>query len=299
MKSPGRIYRDRVWAGRPSPGFTMLELLIAMTILTVVVGIVYASLVSVTDTAAEARGNSEKLRFGQFLWRNFSTNLASVYVDPACEVGGYQFVGTDENGPYGPADSLRFCTSLPLSGPGSLPGVMRVVTYELMQASEADPDGTGGGFAVDPSEAQTGDMYLVVRETPLVFEDSDMDPDVEEMAQSGMERKVPIASMDIQYYNADTEEWVLEWDSMMEGRLPWAIRIMINFARSEDEINTDVQAGIDPMEDADLDMTLALPLGSGVVEPFMDLNHRRQSDEFMEDGKIDKDKKTDGQSRAT
>jgi type II secretory pathway pseudopilin PulG len=277
----------------------MLELLISITILSVIVAIIYASLVTVTDTAEAARANNETLRFRQFLWRSFSTNLTSVYVDPACEVAGYQFVGEDETGPSGPADVLRFCTSLPLSGPWSLPGVMRVVTYEVMEAYEAEGESSGGGFSIDASADEAGSgLYLVVREQPLMLEDQDFDPDMEAAGQTGIERKVPIASMDILYYDAELEEWAEKWDSMAQARLPWAVRIMINFARSEDEAAADYQAGINPLESADLDMTIALPLGAGVVEPFFDLNHQRQSGEFMDDGKR-KNKKTDGRSSAS
>jgi len=288
----------------------MLELLISVTILSIIVGIVYSSLVSVTDTAAAARDSNETLRFRQFLWRSFSENLAAVYSDPACEVAGYQLVGENESGPYGPADSLRFCTSLPLSGPGSLPGVMRVVSYRVEEASAEDAGAdTGGNFAIDKTEAaQDQGLYLFVSEMPLVLEDQDFDPEMSDISQSGMEYQVPIASMDIMYYDAETEEWVEDWDSMAQARLPWAVHIMINFARSEEDVAADYQAGVNPEDSADLDMMIALPMGAGVVEPFLDLNHQRESSDSTEDlegntkhkkERTKDKKKPDGNSGAT
>ena len=105
---------NRALHKRGRRGFTLLELLVSILVLTVLTAIVYSSFRSVADTTAMARQGAEDLRFRQFLWRNIQTNLNSIYIDPACVSPEYQFLGTDEQGAFGPADAVRFCTALPI-----------------------------------------------------------------------------------------------------------------------------------------------------------------------------------------
>ena len=88
-------------------GFTLLELLIAMTVLVAIVGIVYSSFSSVTMTMGLARVDAERLRFRQILWRSFSQNLQSVYVDAACLQPEYGFIGENKDSGFGPADDQQ------------------------------------------------------------------------------------------------------------------------------------------------------------------------------------------------
>ena len=59
-------------------GFTLLEVLVAVSILVVVVGIVYASFAAVGNATEISRTRAEELRTEQFLARNFATNLSTV-----------------------------------------------------------------------------------------------------------------------------------------------------------------------------------------------------------------------------
>lgn len=267
-----RVSRERA-------GFTLLELLVAITILCIVVAIVYEAFVSVTDASALARENAEQLRFQQFLWRTISTDLTSIYSDPGCEQPEYQLLGTDQDGAYGPADSLRFCTALEMSGPSALPGILKVVTYELSNEYTAEGGPGLGRFTIDenPAEERT-EQQLVIREEPLTLQGMDMNGKMKDIGEPGRELKVPIQSMDIEYYDGDLEEWVAEWDSVAKTRLPWAVRVKINFARSQEEADADARSGIDLQKSPDLDMTIALPPGMGVLDQFIEPNHRRTSE---------------------
>jgi prepilin-type N-terminal cleavage/methylation domain-containing protein len=275
---------------RISGGFTMLELLVAMTVLTVVVSIVYVSLTTVLDTAEVARDSAEQIRFRQYIWRSFSENLTAVYSDAACQSPEYQLIGTNVDGPYGPADALRFCTSLPLSGPQALPGLLRVVTYETSELSEAEEESEMALVDTMTGEARQG-LTLIIREEPLVLEDvtdSTRREDARASASTQLsfqqdlselpppvERRIPIGSIDITYFNPDTKEWDEEWDSMAQARIPWAIRVRINFSRTESQLRADMAAGIDLREHPDMDMTIAIPMGAGVYAEFIDQNHVR------------------------
>ena len=262
---------------RQCPGFTMMELLVAIAILSVIMAIVYSSFASVLDTTDVARESAEVLRFRQFLWRSFTTNLTSIYTDPGCEMTNMQLLGANEEGYEGPADSLRFCTALPLSGPTALPGILRIVTYSVVDAYEAaEGESVLGQLAIEQADEESGaGLLLSIKEEPLILENPDFEPDLEEAEKAGIERKVPISTLDIEYYDGANDEWVEEWDSVAQQRMPWAIHIKINFTRNDEELQAVRDAGIDLMEEPDLDMTLALPVGVGVVEPFVDLNHKR------------------------
>jgi len=265
--------------GRGRSGFTLIELLVAITVLCIVVAIVYEGFVSVTDASAMARENAEQLRFQQFLWRTISTDLTSIYSDPGCEQPEYQLLGTDQDGAFGPADSLRFCTALEMSGPASLPGILKVVTYELSDEYTAEGGPGLGRFTIDENPGEErAELQLTIREEPLTLQGMDMDGEMEDTSEAARELKVPLQSMDIEYYDGDLEEWVTEWDSVAQTRLPWAVRVKINFSRSEAESEADARSGIDLQESPDLDMTIALPAGMGVLDQFIDPNHRRTSE---------------------
>jgi prepilin-type N-terminal cleavage/methylation domain-containing protein len=265
--------------GKRACGFTILELLVAVSVLTVVVGIVYESFASVLDSTEMARAQAEQLRFRQFLWRHLNQNVASAYSDAACMSPEYQFLGTDQEGPTGPADSLRFCTSLPMDGPNALPGVLKVVSYEVTGGSDAEGGGSMlGAASIDQgAEDATQGTVLIIREEPLLLESGEMDSVPAEMDYPVNELKIPIASMDLQYYDGNADEWLPEWDSITEGRMPWAVQIKINFQRTEEEAEADAQSGINSAEEPDLNLTIPFPAGGGVVDQFMDVNHRRNT----------------------
>lgn len=268
---------NRALHKRGRRGFTLLELLVSILVLTVLTAIVYSSFRSVADTTAMARQGAEDLRFRQFLWRNIQTNLNSIYIDPACVSPEYQFLGTDEQGAFGPADAVRFCTALPMDGPDSLPGVLKVVTYQVVDQYEAAEGEVALGSVDDgAAEGESDEMLLEILEEPLVLETEDFAAnDFEDLDEIQFERHIPIATFDVQYYDGIADEWLDEWDSTLEQRLPWAVRVKINFARSEEEWSADITGGFDPEEEPDLELTACLPAGAGVVEQFIDTNHFR------------------------
>ncbi len=273
--------RFRAWTYRRRGGFTIVELLVAISVLSVVVAIVYESFTSVIDSTELARDQAEQLRFRQFLWRHLTETLASVYSDPACMSTEYQFLGADEDGAYGPADTLRFCTSMPMSGPQALPGILKVISYEVTSDYSEDEGATIGKAAIDQTaeDAEERPLMLVIREEPLVLESAENDAEPEEVDLPVSVRKVPVASMDLQFYDGDTDEWRTEWDSVAEGRLPWAVQVRINFQHSEEELQANYQMGINPQDEPDLNLTIPLPSGVGVKDQFMDMNHKRNTGE--------------------
>ena len=96
------------------------------------------------------------------------------------------------------------------------------------------------------------------------------------------EQAVPIASMNIQYFDPSKKEWQDQWNSLEERRIPGGIWIRINFARTEEDRQADYAAGIDLNEHPDFEFMLSFPMGRNVEYPFPDFNHLRYfSDEVL------------------
>lgn len=250
-------------------GFTLLELLVAVTVLVILVALVQGAFVSVTESMASARESADLLLLRQMLHRSLSGNLSSVHIDAAGLVEAHQFLGENGDGGYGPADTLRFCTSLPMPGAFSLPGVLKSVEYRLVPESEVDQAATGytGG---DPDRPG---MALLITESPVQRVEglSGAVSGADSLPQSV--RAVPAASFDAQYFDGRKEEWVDDWDSLAERQLPWAVWVRVNFPKSRDEASDAAQAGVNPLESADLEVIVPLMAGAGVDAPFMDFNH--------------------------
>ncbi|HNR29264.1 MAG TPA: prepilin-type N-terminal cleavage/methylation domain-containing protein [Candidatus Hydrogenedentes bacterium] len=262
-------------ASRHRLGFTLLELMVAISILTVIVTIIYISFSSVTRASEVARDVAENLRLHQFLLRHFNQVIPTLHADAAVSIEAYQVLGEDASGPMGPADKLRFCSSTPLMGGKSLPGVFKVVTFEVMDESAEEGGGLTGIETEEPDQwNDRGALALEYRESPLTV---DMNAEGDQMLggfdateQEYASWRVPVSSFDVTYF--DGEEWITEWNSLDKGLIPWAITIRINFSKSEADWAADRAAGITPEEDPDFEMSYVLPAGAGTREPFLDLN---------------------------
>ncbi len=254
-----------------SQGFTLLELLIAVTILVMLVGMVFASFASVTSSMDIARDNAERLRHRQVVWRNLTVNLQSVYADAACFQPEYQFLGESREGPQGPADMLRFVTSLSMPGARSLPGVLKVVTYELVDYGQLSAEIA----AALPYDESRPSGVLLIREEPLQLETQDFAANSSDPAWNSYERAIPAASIDFQYFDGVAGEWTDAWDSVEERRLPGGVWVKVNLPRSEEERADDARAGINYLENPDLEYFVSFPLGRDTELPFPDFNHMR------------------------
>lgn len=257
-------------------GFTLIEVMVAMTILVGLVAAVYISFVSVADTASLARSATEDLRIQQYLREHFTNHIGAIHANMT---GEYALVGEDESGTFGEADTLSFTTTLPTSGAKSLPGIVKTVTYEIDDPSQSD-GGDFQTFAEDvPEGEEKASVMLYITEQPLVLgEDSD-EEFFEEDEEGLWQREIPIRSLNFQYYDGAAEEWVDEWNSNDLGFLPWAIRVGVNLAKSEDQLRADLAEGVGTEENPDLDLTIVVPTGAGVISAdFVDPNHQRYSE---------------------
>ncbi|MBI2425427.1 MAG: prepilin-type N-terminal cleavage/methylation domain-containing protein [Candidatus Hydrogenedentes bacterium] len=289
-------------------GFTLVELLVSITILVLIVSVVSGAFLSVTSTMDLARTGAERLRYRQLLYRIVTENLSAVYADAATQRSDFQFLGEDESGAFGDADRLSFCTSMSMPGARALPGILRKVTFEVVNEREAAALGdTGSGaLAVDAAayeenaEALQG-QTLVITMSPLNTTESFLDKDSgasKSNADRASEdvpadrvyiRKIPVRSVNFTYCRGEDleDEWDDTWDSNEEGRMPWAVKVSVNFARTEEEYQEDIASGISFDEEADFEMVVPIPLGAAALNPMADLNHFRPFEVEKGDGTFD------------
>lgn len=261
-------------------GFTLLEVLVAMTILVLIVAVVYASFASVTDTISVARVRTEEMRLRQFLERSLRTNLTSVYVDRRFEQQVFQFIGTNDENTTGPRDSLRFVSTNQLMGGFALPGDFKEVRFEVFGGEEGrvqlgvDRERIAEYELTDETPDQA---KLEATETPLlasnaqavdaetgnidVTQTNTTNPDIP--VYQAPSWSVPIRTFDVTYY--DGTQWVEEWDSQLLGSLPWCVRVRINFARTDQEIQAEIEQNIDIVENPDFELVVPIPLSLGQI----------------------------------
>ncbi len=261
-------------------GFTLIELLVAISLLAVVMAIVYASFSSVVNSTDTVRSGMDELRLRQFLTRNFTRNFAaacSAYSVPvAAEYAEEQFmfIGIDDEDAEGPMDAVEFVSTAPLMGGMALPGDLKEVRYEVVAEEHA-----GMGIDMDGDEDENAPMRFIESvETPLLAGNLDMasgdsDSNTTSAVKPATETanmvetptwSVPVRTMDLWYF--DGEEWVSEWDSTLEGRLPWYVQIRINFARTESQLEEEQEEGINTDEDPDFELIVPIPAGIGSVK---------------------------------
>ncbi len=267
-------------------GFTLLELLVAIAILVILTGIVYGAFFSVVTSIQTSRTGMEEMRLRQFLARNMKQNFGTAYGDPPMEQEVFMFVGVSDDGPDGARDSVRFASTAPLIGGMALPGDLKEVRYEAM--AERDSEMSLSYARSEAEEDPPAVLHSI--ETPLLGADvQELDASDGFFVPSGDYEapgwSVPIRTMRLDYF--DGEEWLREWDSLEMARLPWAVRVRINFAKPDSLLEEERRQGIDPEDDPDFDMLIPIQPGLGVTDQMTFDGGAYRGGGFLESGAAD------------
>jgi prepilin-type N-terminal cleavage/methylation domain-containing protein len=276
-----------MWASERSRrgGFTLIELMVSLIILTIILGMIYAAYSSVVRTIEEARAASERLLARQFIQRSLGQNLAqategwspgaayrtSVAASEGQGVGRgimrYPFMGAQSTSDNGRADQLSFVSSAPMIGAMALPGTMKLCTYEIVERESED-----GGSDAEPETA------LRITESPWVdpalgVEQRFAGPrqaadlvgrEIERMGVEPATVSMPVYAWELAYY--DGKAWVDTWDSQQAGRLPWSVRVRVKVRSAEDDAFAE-SIELDPESDPEvIELVLPLPSGAGVYD---------------------------------
>jgi prepilin-type N-terminal cleavage/methylation domain-containing protein len=281
-------------------GFTLIEILVAITLLVIVLGIVYGAYSSVVMSVERTREASERLKTMQFIVRGFAQNLSqategwspgsayrpySAAGDGASADGSaadrgemrFPFSGEIKRGPDGEFDSLTFGSTAPMLGGGQLPGQIKMCTYRLEQEEAGEDEDAEAAEKLSKEERKERDArkLLVLTETPWTvpsggaeneaFTDTDdavkrISEAAEETGQRSVTRSVPVYGWDLAYF--DGKEWVEEWDAQELGRLPWTVRVRVKLERDPEEEET---RELDPeKDDSVIELLFSVPVGEGV-----------------------------------
>lgn len=272
---------------RKYTGFTLIELMVTIVILTVVIGIVYGSFRSVTDGTDRVRVSAEELRLRQFLSKNLVENFSMAFAPPIEDLAELidaelvqqteqffdpedaeefdYFVGEDDDGLDGGRDTVVFWTGAPLSGGIAIPGDRKIVEYTVVSTSDSE----AATFAAEIPDEDAPEYYLEASELAVLQGSDLLDEEAEEgdahdVEFDGPSWRVPVRSVDFEYY--DGREWRDEWQYTDEQRLPWAVKVRINFAKTQARIEEEDRAGFDLEEDPDFEVVIPIPAGMGTAD---------------------------------
>jgi len=221
--------------GSPAAGFTLMEVLIAASILSIVAVILYGSFSTVLNSVERVRNEQELLRIADFLVTHFEKNISGAYLPPpSVGMQDASFVGTDDEIDGRPADSLTFVTTAARMAGGALPGDTKQVTYAL-------------------KEIEDDLCVFTAHEKPrLLLARTARQEEADSVAASW---SVPMASLDFKY--SDEGELYDSWDSREMGKLPSAVNIVVRFVTEEMEQATEAMA----VQNTSITMQVAIPLG--------------------------------------
>ncbi len=234
---------------RRRSGFTLLEILVAAAIFATVMAMVYGIFSGIEGGIAKAQEHEERIRMTDFLLRELSHNLASVYVYQNAGMmeaaGNVAFLGEDRQENGFDADSLGFVSLAPPLGGGVAPGGPKRVMISL----DIPPEQAFGDMMFGDEERQP--TYLNLREEQLLSsglvtdeqreltggEESDEFDELfdetrrgikwtEDQDESGMGSEIidstsvfdtePVWSVEVRSFNLryfDGTDWVDGWDS--------------------------------------------------------------------------------------
>lgn len=196
---------------RSRAGFTLLELILAMTVTAVVSAVLFTSL----SGSFKTRKNAEDHLAGRAMARHVIAILRKDWLSIPSAGGRISgvFIGEDESGMNNAdADTLTYITSNQELASDQDLADLRQVDLRLLRSNE-DPD-----YYV-LTRLVTGNLLATTTPSPAV---------------QVIARRV--VSMNLQYY--DGGEWLDEWDSVdRENEIPLAIEVVLVIAP---ELNTEL-----------------------------------------------------------
>ena len=198
-------------------GFTLLEIMIAITILSVIMGIVYSSFSAISESDRRISLASESALKARNLFALMTREISSTFVSPTPLGAGdkedrlnYGFICTKE----GDVQRIDFTTAL--SDSGSMPDVaLKEIGYYLMPREE-------GGYSL--------------------FKHIDVTPDDDISAGGGNYFLMDgVASLRYEFMKGEdemTDAIPDEWNASDKGSLPKAIRVELSLVNAQSDIET-------------------------------------------------------------
>jgi general secretion pathway protein J len=193
-------------------GLTLLEILVAITILSIILGVIYSSFFSATKSAKFLESDEDVYQTARSLTGMLSQELRALYYyqDPVTKKG-VGLTGVDSEVAGHPADAIYFLTS----------------SHRRTDENAREGNVAEIGYFFDVDE-MNDKKRLIKSEDPTV----DLD------FQKGGALYVltdRVEEMNITYYKKQTDEWENSWDMSTQNGIPDLIKIDLRILDDEDQ----------------------------------------------------------------
>jgi prepilin-type N-terminal cleavage/methylation domain-containing protein len=185
-------------------GLTLMELMIALTIVSVIVLLTFSTISGATDVAEEATARAELSKMGRNAIELMRKELSEAFLSSnQTEYFVTQFKATDRD----PMDEVYFVSQ----------------AHEKRYADTKDSDFAEYGYWSEPDKFGGNFRSLMHREARIVDDDPERGGTVHAMAHN-------VRELNFRWYHEKKEEWVDEWDTEnadFKGILPYAVEIRL------------------------------------------------------------------------
>lgn len=214
QKVSSDVLRQTTGAATPGrdtvTGFTLLEALIAMSILAVIMTFVYLSFFTAFKAKSYVEQRNEVYQVGNQIMFHLKRELSSAFLDvtPAGTIAPYTyFIGIKDKWNDDPMDKLFFTTMSHVDIP--------------MGSGVAGSDYAAIGYDTQMNRDKNV-VYLVHRETPFFTS--------EPLIQgTGFVLTHSVVSFALYYFDPNSKQWVDKWDTRLQGMnyLPYAVLVQL------------------------------------------------------------------------
>ncbi|MDX1762834.1 MAG: type II secretion system protein GspJ [bacterium] len=196
---------------RSEQGFTLLEMLVAVVIISVIMGVIYGAFAGTSRTYTLLEANEDVYQTAQTFLSMISRELRAATFSPTGPQG-FMGIGSDADLEENATDAIYFVTrSHRRSRTNAKEGFLAEIGYFFDTESLSDEKQFFKSIdaTVDEDLQSGGTLY------PLTDR---------------------VDSLKFSYYDKNEDTWVDEWDGKKMGRLPDRIQVELNILDDEDRV---------------------------------------------------------------
>jgi general secretion pathway protein J len=194
---------------RNRDGFTLIEVLLAMTILAIILTAVYASFSTAGRNIEHAEVSRDETDLARMLISRLSDDIANAHYYNTSLVAPLIFYGKREDDPTGEGKIMRDSLYLTTLTNWRRPGSKQTDLWEVGYFFKEKPESTG---------------YVLMR-----WEKRELSKDVPAL-EGGNEFELTDQVLSLRFRYYDGSKWVEEWDSRKSHLLPNAVEIALMLA---------------------------------------------------------------------
>lgn len=207
---------------RSEQGFTLLEMLVAVVIISVILGVIYGSFAGTSRTYALLEANEDVYQTAQTFLAMISRELRSAYFTNASQ--GFMGIGTEGGLEGEETDSIYFVTR----------------SHRRSRANAKEGFLAEIGYFFD-TETLTDEKQL------FKSIDATVDGDIQD-GGTLYPLTDRVDSLKFSYYDKKSDTWLEEWDGQKMGRLPDRIQVELAVLDDGDHVThfrTTIKAMVD------------------------------------------------------